>query len=213
MSVPPRLDLFAAAGALGVDLEAALAELKALYDHVDGRNKALTSDLDLPCHRGCSACCHESVFLTPLEFYGAWHHLQQTADDETFARVVADGLRLYREHKDRIDAFDRPPPEGHDDHTHLHKELAFRCPLLDDDGACRVYPWREMLARLFGCSFNDAGGVYGCHLSGEHLGGRELTLLRARPVMQLVHELPLTDRQQVWPHYIHALYGGLDEPG
>jgi len=209
MSVPPRVDLFAAARALGTDLEDALARLGRLYDHVDARNKALTSDLELPCHRGCSACCHESVFLTPLEFFGAWHHLQETADDATFTRVVAEGLALYREHEALIRAFDEPPPAGHADHTALHKKLAFRCPLLDDDGGCRVYPWREMLARLFGCSFNDEGGVYGCHLSGEHLGGRTLTLLRARPIMHLVHELPLTDSQQVWPHYIHALYGGL----
>jgi hypothetical protein len=209
VTVPPRLDLHVAARALGVDLAAALTQLKALYDHVDRRNKDLTGDLDLPCHRGCSACCHESVFLTPLEFYGAWQYFQDHADDETFARVVDDGLALYREHRELIEAFDRPPPAGQDDHTALHQQLAFRCPLLDDDGACRVYPWREMLARLFGCSFNDDGGVYGCDLSGEHLGGRELTLLRARPVMHLVHELPLTDRQQVWPHYIHELYGAL----
>jgi len=68
-----------------------------------------------------------------------------------------------------------------------------------------------MLGRLFGSSFNDEGGVYGCHLVGEHLGDKTLTLLRARPTMSVLHELPLTDRQQVWPHYLHALYGGLDD--
>jgi Fe-S-cluster containining protein len=209
MQVPPRLDLTAAARALEVDLDDALERLRLLYEHVDARNKMLTADLELPCHRGCSDCCHESVFLTPLEFFGAWRYLQEHADDQVFTRVVHDGLALYEQHKELIDRFDEPPPAGHPDHTELHKQLAFRCPLLDDDGACRVYPWREMLGRLFGCSFNDDGGVYGCHLSGEALGGKTLTLLRARPMMQLVHELPLTDSQQVWPHYVHALYAGL----
>jgi Fe-S-cluster containining protein len=213
----PRHDLHQLARREGVDLDDALARLDALYADLDRRNERNTKDLDLPCHQGCSMCCHESVFLTQLEFFAAWDYLQRTADDETLARVVDDALALHEEHRALIEAFDRPPPAGAADHTGLHQQLSFRCPLLDDDGGCRVYPRREMLARVFGCSFNEDGGIYGCHLVGEHLGGKTVTLVRARPMARLVHELPLATRQQVWPRWIWTLYGedagvGDDEP-
>ena len=81
-------------------------------------------------------------------------------------------------------------------------------PLLGPGGACSVYPRRELYARLFGCSFNDAGGVYGCHLVGDHLAGKQVTLLPARATARRLNELPLTELRQVYPFYIHALYGG-----
>jgi Fe-S-cluster containining protein len=204
---PLRKDLRALALEQAVDLDDAMAQLDALYADLDRRNARHTSDLDLPCHRGCSMCCHESVFLTQLEFFAAWDYLQREAGDATIERVVRDALALHDEHRALIESFDRPPPEGADDHTGLHQQLSYSCPLLDDEGGCRVYPRREMLARLFGCSFNDEGGVYGCHLVGEHLGGKTVTLVRARPMAMLVHELPLTDHQQVWPRWIWTLYG------
>lgn len=207
MNRPLRVDLDALAHAAGVDLRAALRRLEALYRDIDERNERNTRGLDLPCTRGCDSCCHDSVFLTPLEFYGAWDHLQRVYDDETLEYVIEEGLRLYELHREVIDAFDQAPPDGEVDHTTLARKLSFRCPLLGEAGACLVYPMRESLARLFGCSFNDDGGIYGCHLVGDKLGGQVVRLVRARPMAMRVHELPLTERQQVYPHYIHALYG------
>lgn len=207
MSRFPRLDLDALAREQGVDLRAALARLKALYADVDERNARNTRDLAMPCGRGCDGCCHESVFLTPLEFYGAWDLLQRAYDDDTLDYVVEEGLRIYAEHREVIEALSGPPAEGAVDHTALARNLRFRCPMLGADGACLVYPMREMLARLFGCSFNDDGGIYGCHMVGAHLGGQTVRLVRARPMAMRVHELPLADRQQVYPYYIHQLYG------
>jgi Fe-S-cluster containining protein len=201
------IDLYARAETLGVDLDEALQGLIPLYVEVDARNQRNTQGLDLPCHRGCSECCHESVFLTPLEFYGAWLYLQESVDAETLDAVVRDGLAIFEANRALIESFNEPPPEGQEDHTQLHMQLRFRCPLLDGDGGCRVYPMREMLGRLFGCSFNEEGGVYGCHLVGAHLADQVVTLVRARPMAQRVHELPMTDRQQVYPWYIHELYG------
>lgn len=203
---PPK-DLRALARARGVDLDEALARLKELYADVDARNERNTRGLELPCARGCSACCEESVFLTRLEFYGAWDHLQTHVDEATLDVIVDEGLALYARHRELIDAFERPPPAGSDDHTAIAVELKFRCPLLSPDGACRVYPMREILGRLFGCSFNDASGIYGCHLVGRHLAGRTLTLVKARPMASRVHLLPLGERQQVYPYWIQELYG------
>src|SRR2546428_8410332 len=112
----PRVDLHALAAAEGVDLSAALARLLAIYADVDARNAANTRSLDLPCHRGCDMCCHDSVFLTPLEFYCVWDWVQGHLDDETRAQIVTRGLALYSQHRSLIEALELPPPEGDKDH-------------------------------------------------------------------------------------------------
>ena len=70
-----------------------------------------------------------------------------------------------------------------------------------------VYPVRELYARLFGSSFNEDGGVFGCELVGEYLGGRTVTLMRARAAAMRLNDLPLTFKRQVYPWYINLLYG------
>ncbi len=202
----PRLDLDRLAAREGVDLTAALERLLAFYVEVDRRIAARTAGLALPCGAGCDACCHESVFVTPLEFFAVWEWVQTELDDQVRVGIIDRGLTLYAEHRALIDAFDRPPPGGAADHLALAVQLRFRCPLLGPDGRCLVYPVRELYARLFGASFNDDGGIYGCDLVGRHLAGRELTLLRARAVARELDLLPLTGRRQVYPHYLARLF-------
>ncbi|MEO0813922.1 MAG: hypothetical protein AAFY60_13730 [Myxococcota bacterium] len=192
------------ASELDVDWSQARRELEAIYSELDGRLSGLTQNLDLPCHRGCSACCHESVFLTPLEFLFAWEYVQDTFSASDRDTVIQRGLSLYEEHRERILALEEAPVAEHDA---IARELKFTCPLLGADGGCRIYPARELYARLFGCSFNDAGGVYGCHLVGAHLGGKIVTLPRVRSWGQKLGALPLTFKRQVYPFWIHWLFG------
>ena len=204
---PPLIDLRGLTASVGVDLDAAVAELRGIYSDVDRRNAVNTGHLDLPCHRGCDMCCHESVFLTPLEFFAVWDYVQVHLDEGIRAAIVARGLALYEEHGPRIRALDEPPPNGAEDHFAIARELRFTCPLLGAEGECRVYPVRELYARLFGCTFNETGGIYGCHWVGSHLAGKQVTLLRARPQARRLADLPLTQKRQVYPYYIHMLYG------
>jgi Fe-S-cluster containining protein len=201
------VDLHALAAEEGFDLKDAFAKLADIYREVDARNAANTKGLDLPCHRGCDMCCHESVFLTPLEFFYVWDWAQQNLEQGTLKAIVQEGLALYSTHRERIDAFEHPPPEGQRDHFSIAKDLKFTCPLLGPDGACRVYPVRELLARLFGCSFNEDSGIYGCHLVAKHLAGKTVTLLPARSTARRLHDLPLTHKRQVYPYYFNLLYG------
>ena len=202
-----KIDFIGVAATWGVDLPAAFASLAALYDDVDTRNAANTRGLDLPCHRGCDMCCHESVFLTLLEFCYVWDYVQTHFDDEERNRVIGEGLRLYEENRDLIDALDHSPPEGERDHFAIAQKIRFTCPMLGADGACRVYPVRELLARLFGCSFNDTSGVYGCHLVAAHLADKTVRLLPARGTARRMRDLPLTDKRQVYPYYFQLLFG------
>jgi hypothetical protein len=202
-----RKDLHALAAAQGVDLASALNSLRALYADVDARNDRNTATLELPCKSGCSSCCEESVLLTRLEFYGLWDYVQTHWDDDTINTIISDALSIYERYKDVIQALERPPPEGYPDHSHLLMDVKFRCPILDDAGACRAYPMREIKGRLFGCSFNDDNGVYGCHLVGAHLADKLVTLVKARPMASRVHAIALGTKQQIYPFYVHELYG------
>ena len=202
-----KIDFARVAASWGIDLPAAFAALAALYEDVDARNATNTNGLDLPCHRGCDMCCHESVFLTLLEFCYVWNYVQEHFTDEERNHVIAEGLRLYGENRALIDLLDQPPPAGERDHFAIAKKIRFTCPMLGADGACRVYPARELLARLFGCSFNDTSGVYGCHLVAAHLAGKTVRLLPARGTARRLHDLPLTDKRQVYPYYFHLLFG------
>lgn len=199
----PRIDIPALCAQLDVNWTETRTELARLYAMLDDRISARTARLDLPCHRGCSACCHESVFVTPLEFLYVWEWVQETFSEASRARVIERGLGLYQEHRERIEALETAPPEEHDA---ISRELRFTCPLLSEAGECTVYPVRELYARLFGCSFNAEGGVYGCHLVGAHLADRVVTLPAVRPWAGLLGDLPLTFKRQVYPFWIHWLF-------
>jgi hypothetical protein len=203
-----KVDLRAMAARIGVNLDEAFAALDEVYALADQRISETTRELDLPCHRGCSMCCKDAVFLTPLEFFRVWDFVQTRFSEEARARVIERALALHREHREIIEAFDRPPPEGESDHGSIAAKLHFVCPLLGEQGECTVYEARELYARLFGASFNEEGGVYGCHLVGAHLAGKTVTLLRARQMALRMAELPMTFKRQVYPYYVNWLYGG-----
>ena len=203
----PIVDFHAVASQVGVDLDEAFGRLDALHADVDARNAVNTSNLALPCKRGCSDCCHESVFLTPLEFYRIWDWAQANLTDALRAQIIDDGLAVYDMHRDLIEALNRPAEEGAPSHNVLAAQLKFRCPILSRDGACSVYPVRELLGRLFGSSFNSDGGIYGCHLVGAHLADQVVTLLPARGTAKRLQELPFTHKRQVHPYYINQLFG------
>ncbi|OGQ86662.1 MAG: hypothetical protein A2289_25845 [Deltaproteobacteria bacterium RIFOXYA12_FULL_58_15] len=206
----PTIDIRELVQRRGVDFDDAFASLLRLYLDVDRHSGELTAGYDLPCHKGCDGCCHESVFVTPLEFYGVWTWLQEHYGEGERAEIVRRARAIYEAQRDAIRALNAPPPLGEVDHTQVARTIRFRCPLLGDDGGCLVYPVRELYARLFGCSFNEQSGIYGCDLSGKYFANKELTLLRARSVALQLNDLPLTDMRQIYPYYIYELFGVLE---
>ena len=204
------LDLRGLMADMGLDVETAFAQLRQFYIEVDARLAERTAGLELPCHRGCSMCCHESVFVTPLEFFYTWDWAQSHLDEATRAAIVERGLALYRLHQTRILALQVPPPDGARDHLAVARLIRFTCPLLGPTGACQVYPVRELNARLFGSTFFTDDAIYGCHLVSTHLAGRVVTLPSARALARRLGNLPWTETRQVYPYYFNLLYGDED---
>lgn len=203
------LDFDAIGAEAGVDLEAAFAELAAFYEEVDARNRKNTQGVDLPCQAGCAECCHESVFLTPLEFFYLWRHAEETLSAPERRAIIDVGQAIYTAQRERIDALlpGRGTLRDVDEVAALARDIRFTCPFLStDDGMCRVYSHRELFARLFGCSFNDDGGIYGCHLVGNALADQTLTLLSARNTGRALHALPLCGMRQVFPFYLSVFF-------
>ena len=191
-----------------VDLSASFHALARLYQDLEDCLTRTTAGLDLPCKAGCDACCHQSVFLTPLEFLAAWDWLQEELTYSELHEVVISGLEIYLNNQLTIDQLDTPPAQGSKDHFNIVKELRFRCPILSANGRCRVHPARELYARLFGSSWERTpGSLYACHIVAEQLKDRELSLLVTKDWAKRLNELPLTHRRTVYPAYIAELYG------
>ena len=193
-------------------LARALDALQSVYAALDQRLAATTHALSaLPCrghndsHGHCSICCHESVFLTPLEWFFAVDYMQRSFSREELTETILAAHKIYAEQKARIDALSAPPPTGEADHFSIARELRFTCPLLRPHG-CSIYPARELLGRLFGQSFNQQGGIYGCGLSGAFFGDRLATLVSMPAWTQQLGVLPLTHYRQVYPYWFALTY-------
>ena len=188
-----------------------LEVLLAMYERLDAALARTTANLALPCYdaRGgrshCADCCHESVFLTGLEWLAVVDFAQRHLPSTRWETVIEEMLKLYQQHAPLID---RISSASEGERATLVKGLRFSCPLLDAQG-CSVYPAREMLGRLFGQAANAEGGLYGCGLSGAFFGSREAGLVSAEGWSRQLRALPLTHARQVYPYWFHVTYATL----
>jgi Fe-S-cluster containining protein len=115
----------------------------------------------IPCRAGCSACCHGPFDITVADALLLREGLAQLPPQErAVVRERAERvLALMQEH-----APDWGPPWdlralGDDRFDGMAEALADEaCPLLDDDGRCRVYAFRPLVCRLIGLPMMTAEG-------------------------------------------------------
>lgn len=191
------------------NLSEAIEALLNFYQAVDNQADEVAKRYPhLPCHCGCDGCCHEAVFLTPLEFWAIIDWLQKEEKWDLLAEAIEKSRIIYKVNKEVIDAFNSPPKNGQHDHFQLAKDLHYICPFLKN-GCCQIYPVRSLVARLFGRSFEKPGVVYGCHLMEEALValGEDIKLPNASYWTKQLTALPYTDGRQVLPYFMIKLYG------
>ncbi len=190
------------------NLAEAIETLLALYSELDGHLTAIRAKYPIPCAAGCAACCHEAVFLTPLEFWAIIYFIQKEGRFTLLKSALEAAKLIYKEHAELIEAFNAPPPSGEKDHFSLAKDLHYVCPFLRE-GTCSIYPARSLIARLFGLSFERPGVVYGCQKVEKILAAsrRDITLASCDYWINRLKKLPYTEGRQVLPYYMVRLFG------
>jgi hypothetical protein len=197
----------------GTTLEEALLPLQDLYRRVDEHAAALAEPLDLPCGPGCSACCRQSVFVTPLEALALLHHAQTHFTAAQRETLLQRGLAIFHAHQPLILSFGHPPCPGlpalpgaepaPGDPVERARGLNFDCPFLDHGGRCTAYPARDLRGRLFGVSrLRSRDEYYACPHLGAHLDGKEVRLMDAEAVHAILRLHPCTTGEQVIPYYL-----------
>lgn len=115
----------------------------------------------IPCRAGCSACCHGPFDISAADTLLLREGLAtlSPADREV---VRSRGEELLSRMRALAPAWGPPwdlAQLGEDRFDGLVEALAETpCPLLDDQGACRLYAWRPLVCRLIGLPMMTAEG-------------------------------------------------------
>jgi Fe-S-cluster containining protein len=172
--------------------------LQAFYLTVDEVVRGVTSQTELPCHRGCSACCKDvPPPLSPSEWKVAVDYLR-SMPPERREPLLGRARELYRQNRAAIDELGLQP-ERFDELA--RERLSFVCPFLEDE-ACAIYPARPHACRLYGNSFLPTRGkMYACTLVEDALLGQEPALVNFEGTVAMLRLYPDTRRSQVLPWY------------
>jgi Fe-S-cluster containining protein len=116
----------------------------------------------IPCHPGCSACCHGPFDISVADALLLREGLGSLPAPER-AAIRVRGQSLLDRMREAAPGW-RPPWDlahlGEDRFDAVADSLAGEpCPLLDDDGRCVVYAWRPLVCRLMGLPMMTAGGI------------------------------------------------------
>jgi Fe-S-cluster containining protein len=116
----------------------------------------------VPCRAGCTACCHGPFDVTIADaelIRAAVARMPEDERSEVTARAAALLERIRAVAPDWVPPYDIAAL-GDERFDRLTDALAGEpCPLLGDDGRCRIYEDRPLVCRLIGLPMQDAGRV------------------------------------------------------
>ncbi|MEE4608381.1 MAG: YkgJ family cysteine cluster protein [Desulfobacteraceae bacterium] len=124
------------------------------------------------CHRECADCCHALFDLSLIEALYINHHFQQTFRGGAREALLEKANRVDRQLA-RIKREAAKALEAGKNEADVLEDLAstrVRCPLLNDDNLCDLYPYRPVTCRLYGIPTAIGGRGYTCGLSGFEPG-------------------------------------------
>jgi Fe-S-cluster containining protein len=119
------------------------------------------------CQPGCADCCYALFDLTLIEaMYINYHFNRQftgAAREELLEKANAADRRIYKIKK----AAFRSTQEGKKDEEVLEEvgQERIRCPLLNDENRCDLYPFRPIACRVYGIPLAIGGKGHTCGLS------------------------------------------------
>lgn len=116
----------------------------------------------IPCHKGCSACCHGPFDISVADALLLREGLASLPEPERVT-VRNRGLAILARMRRLAPAWRAPwdlESLGEERFDAIAEELAAEaCPLLDDQGACRLYDYRPLICRMMGLPMMTAAGI------------------------------------------------------
>lgn len=179
------------------DLSAVFEKYEFLRRSVDGLFEQFSREFkdEVKCAEGCDDCCHaifdlslvEAMYINKkfMEKFGAGRERSDILElaDQADRQAYKFKRKVFKESK-----------EGRDSNE-LIAEAArqrIRCPLLDDNGRCRMYEDRPLTCRIYGVPAGIGGAAHTCGKSA-FVPGKEYPTISMdavnRRLQELSHEL------------------------
>ncbi|HDI79085.1 MAG TPA: hypothetical protein ENF54_05540 [Desulfobacteraceae bacterium] len=146
-----------------MDLESLLHNYEYLLDDADRKFKTLSQRYKkyIRCEMGCSDCCHAVFGLFLIEAVYIKRHFDKLDPQrckEALLRCNRMDIELKRIEK-KIERF-RNDPEMQ---NYVMAKERIRCPLLDENNRCILYPYRPITCRVYGVPVKMGGTIRVCH--------------------------------------------------
>jgi Fe-S-cluster containining protein len=184
-----------------------LKRLKLIYDKTDALFRHISSQVSLPCTMGCDLCCNETVFLSELEWWAIAAYIKTNNLYNLLTRSFKRAENIYSAYKPIIDSLDTIPDDPTDATWQSMKKMNYRCPFLED-GACQVYPQRELMGRIYGAGFIQPKRLYGCdkthqrYIEVSEKGKKIPPLINVLQFKQEISLLPYGNHTQLMVHFL-----------
>lgn len=139
-----------------------------LVDHADRAFRSMETDYpeEIRCRPGCSDCCHALFGLFGIE--AAYLKDQFDRLDRKERRRIL--LRCKKMDRDLKKWEESQLVLEHAQPSDSMGRARIRCPLLDDDASCALYPFRPITCRVYGIPTRVQGKARVCGKSGFKKG-------------------------------------------
>ncbi len=120
------------------------------------------------CGAGCTDCCYALFDLPLIEALYLNQRFRETFTGEDLERMLEKANRIDRTIYKRKRAAYKETQNGKDE-TQIVAEIGqerIRCPLLNEQDRCDLYPYRPIACRIYGAPLGIAGEGRTCGLSG-----------------------------------------------
>lgn len=120
------------------------------------------------CVPRCSDCCHAVFGLFLVEAVYLKRHFDELSADKIKGALLRcnDTERSLKKLETKLKAYETDPKMG----ARILATERIRCPLLDDNEACILYPHRPITCRVYGTPTNIHGKLHVCGKSGFEKG-------------------------------------------
>ncbi|MDQ7032741.1 MAG: YkgJ family cysteine cluster protein [Desulfonauticus sp.] len=122
---------------------------------------------EVKCDSGCYDCCYALFDLHLIEALYLNHHFKQLTEKKRNAILIEADKADRKIYKIKRQAFKMHEKGASDEEIFSEVGKArIKCPLLNQENKCELYPYRPATCRVYGIPLNVYGKAHCCALSG-----------------------------------------------